>query len=170
MHIKPRITKDWGHVIVESPHSQEYVNAIKYCIHKQYRSFESLSRVWKVDARYFECMVTLVKAYFGSFIDSTGGVSSQQATDWKERWEVFKTMEHTRQTHEQQSGWNPRTRKSTSHGPFGVLYVTPNAPKEVIKAAYRVLAQLYHPDRGGDTALMQQLNAAYDELKQRGSV
>ena len=35
---------------------------------------------------------------------------------------------------------------------------------EELKAAYRKLAQIHHPDRGGDTATMQAINAAYDEL------
>lgn len=33
-----------------------------------------------------------------------------------------------------------------------------------LKAAYRKLAMQYHPDRGGDTATMQQINAQHDEL------
>lgn len=32
-----------------------------------------------------------------------------------------------------------------------------------IKALYRELAQKHHPDHGGDTATMQQVNAAYTE-------
>ena len=33
-----------------------------------------------------------------------------------------------------------------------------------LKAAYRRLVMQHHPDRGGDTATMQQINAEYDEL------
>ena len=33
-----------------------------------------------------------------------------------------------------------------------------------LKAQYRKLAMKYHPDRGGDTATMQQINAEHDRL------
>lgn len=36
-----------------------------------------------------------------------------------------------------------------------------------LKAAYRRLSMKYHPDRGGDTATMQEINAEHDELFER---
>ncbi len=47
---------------------------------------------------------------------------------------------------------------------YAALHLLPSAPPEVVKAAYRVLAQLHHPDKGGDTATMQILNEAYRQL------
>jgi hypothetical protein len=38
------------------------------------------------------------------------------------------------------------------------------APREVARAAYRALALLYHPDRGGDTRTMQRINAAWEAI------
>lgn len=35
---------------------------------------------------------------------------------------------------------------------------------DALKKAYRELAMIHHPDRGGDTATMQALNAEYDEM------
>jgi len=35
-----------------------------------------------------------------------------------------------------------------------------------LKSAYRKLAMRYHPDRGGDTATMQAINAEYEQLFQ----
>ena len=35
---------------------------------------------------------------------------------------------------------------------------------EELKAQYKQLAKKHHPDRGGDTAIMQAINAEYDEL------
>jgi hypothetical protein len=49
-------------------------------------------------------------------------------------------------------------------GPWGTLFLVPGAPPEVVKAVYRALAQLYHPDRGGDAARMAAVNAAVAEL------
>jgi curved DNA-binding protein CbpA len=58
-----------------------------------------------------------------------------------------------------------------SHGPghqttdaYAVLHLLPTAPPELIKAAYRCLAMIHHPDRGGDTEAMQRINSAYAGL------
>ncbi len=47
------------------------------------------------------------------------------------------------------------------------LFVIPAAPPEVVKAAYRALSKLYHPDRGGDGAAMQRINEAYSQIESR---
>ena len=49
--------------------------------------------------------------------------------------------------------------------PYAVLWLRPGAPWAVIKAAYRGLASIHHPDKGGDGTTMQQLNAAYAILR-----
>lgn len=51
---------------------------------------------------------------------------------------------------------------------YEVLGVTPDAPEEVIRAAYRALAGKYHPDRNtGDSdaeSKLKRLNAAFQVL------
>jgi hypothetical protein len=51
--------------------------------------------------------------------------------------------------------------------PFKELFLLPSAPVEVVKAAYRALATLHHPDHGGDAERMKAINAAYSEATQR---
>lgn len=46
-------------------------------------------------------------------------------------------------------------------GAFTTLYLLPSAPLPVIKAAYRALASLHHPDHGGAHDLMLRINSAY---------
>ncbi len=50
---------------------------------------------------------------------------------------------------------------------FEALHLCSSAPPEVVKAAYRALAQKHHPDHQGDTATMQRLNQAYDLLSKQ---
>lgn len=47
---------------------------------------------------------------------------------------------------------------------YKVLQVDPEASVEVIRAAYRVLAGVNHPDRGGSPDAMARLNLAWNAL------
>lgn len=47
---------------------------------------------------------------------------------------------------------------------YKILGVSKNSSQEEIKSAYRRLASKHHPDKGGDTALFQKIQAAYDTL------
>lgn len=49
---------------------------------------------------------------------------------------------------------------------YATLHLLPTAPLELVKAAYRCLARINHPDVGGDTRSMQQLNIAYAYITQ----
>jgi curved DNA-binding protein len=48
--------------------------------------------------------------------------------------------------------------------PYEILGVAKTATPEEIKKTYRKLAAQHHPDRGGDTAKFQEIQAAYDTL------
>ena len=54
--------------------------------------------------------------------------------------------------------------------PFAVLGVPPDAPPDVLAAAYRRAAKRWHPDRGGKGSAqrMAEVNAAYDLLRDGG--
>lgn len=47
-----------------------------------------------------------------------------------------------------------------------VLGVEPGASRDAIVGAYLELARRYHPDRGGPTAVMSEINVAYNEALQ----
>lgn len=62
----------------------------------------------------------------------------------------------------------PRAGATSGEGnSYATLHLLPTAPKELVDAAYRCLARLYHPDTGGNTTKMQALNLAYEHLKQQ---
>ncbi len=50
--------------------------------------------------------------------------------------------------------------------PFATLHLLPSAPPELVKAAYKTLARIYHPDMRGDSAKMIEINRAYETLTQ----
>jgi hypothetical protein len=50
--------------------------------------------------------------------------------------------------------------------PFQTLYLLPNAPPEVIKAAYKALAKIHHPDARGNSEKMVAINRAFEIITQ----
>ena len=51
--------------------------------------------------------------------------------------------------------------------PYQILKVHPNAQLEDIKKAYRNLVKIHHPDKGGDSAIMREINSAWEILKKK---
>jgi hypothetical protein len=59
----------------------------------------------------------------------------------------------------------PARPKPKAVDPYVTLHLLPSAPPEVVKAAYKALATLHHPDKpGGDGERMRVINAAYRRL------
>ena len=51
--------------------------------------------------------------------------------------------------------------------PYHILKVHPSANLEEIKKAYRKLVKIHHPDKGGDSAVMLEVNSAWEILKKK---
>ena len=51
--------------------------------------------------------------------------------------------------------------------PYQILKVNPSAKLEEIKKAYRKLVKIHHPDKGGDSAVMLEINSAWEILKKK---
>jgi hypothetical protein len=49
--------------------------------------------------------------------------------------------------------------------PHEVLSLLPSAPWEVVRAAYKALAQIHHPDHGGDAERFIEIHSAYETLR-----
>jgi hypothetical protein len=48
---------------------------------------------------------------------------------------------------------------------YAVLYLTPDAPFEIVKLVWKKLITLYHPDKGGDVKKAAAINAAYQQIE-----
>lgn len=77
---------------------------------------------------------------------------------------VIYERHHRRHRCESNAKPPPTGPRQTATGYHATLYVLPNAPKEVIRAAYRALAAIHHPDVGGDSERMIEINHAYAAL------
>ena len=51
--------------------------------------------------------------------------------------------------------------------PYQILKVHPSAKLEEIKKAYRKLVKIHHPDAGGDSAVMLEVNSAWEIIKKK---
>ena len=60
--------------------------------------------------------------------------------------------------------WTPPPPKPKAVDPYVTLHLLPSAPPELIRAAFKCLAQIHHPDKGGETEVMQRINDAYRRL------
>ena len=54
-----------------------------------------------------------------------------------------------------------------SKDPYEILKVHPSAKLEEIKKAYRKLVKIHHPDKGGDSEIMLEINSAWEILKKQ---
>jgi hypothetical protein len=77
----------------------------------------------------------------------------------KKRWSALHRRDRCANAEKFAEGGN------VADGPYAVLHLLPDAPHEVVKAAYRALAMKYHPDKpDGDDAKMRELNDAVAEI------
>jgi len=59
----------------------------------------------------------------------------------------------------------PRPPRSKALDPHATLWLLPGAPPELVRAAFKCLATIYHPDKPtGDEEKMKELNSAYRRL------
>lgn len=151
---KPYIRLSLGKLSVETPYNHSWVNAIKFCVPPSRREWVSHQGVWLFDLRYYDAVRTITECMFGSgIIDAVGQKLEHQDVEWLDKWQQY------------QNGYTPPPPRPKGDGPYDVLFVKPDAPMIVIQAAYRALANKYHPDKGGDEAKMQELTGAMNKIK-----
>jgi len=47
---------------------------------------------------------------------------------------------------------------------YAILHLLPGAPLEVVRASYKALSKIHHPDHGGDGEVMTRVNVAYKAI------
>ncbi len=150
-----------GHIDVEAQGNMLWVSAIRKFVPPSSRSYER--PVWTFNPRYYHCVLTITKHYFSNIIDQVGTVSEPQANEWKRGWAEWLEVDELEGVRE------PVGVVRHQSTPHARLHLTSDAPPEVVDAAYRALAKIHHPDRGGNQELMKAINVAYDQIKNVGN-
>lgn len=97
--------------------------------------------------------------------------------DAREKYRKKQREQYNRRNKAYENNWYNEYKKNERHynktnksgngshsGPHSKLYLLNNAPIEVVKAAYRALSLLHHPDHGGDEERMKEINNALDKI------
>jgi len=140
-------------IYLYTPYDAGFVSELKDLVPHDLRVWERDDKRWYVFESYADQAIRLAQHYWPA-LDLSEYQSSAYGSGQGQRQS---------QGSRQQATWS--NNGATDHD---ALYVKSNAPKEVIAAAYKALARLYHPDAGGDAAKMQAVNLAYERLKKAG--
>jgi hypothetical protein len=121
-------------------YNAELIADLKKYIHYRQRKWVPEKLQWWFHDDVIEAVVDIVEHYFGRVHHAEG--------------------EQKRQTEPEESALPPGRAAA-----YRALYLTPDAPADRVKAAYRTLCKIHHPDAGGSNGAMQKLNAAYERIK-----
>jgi hypothetical protein len=136
------------------PYSQRFSNFIRFGIKSaSERKFSSITRRWSIHIKQLPFILDYAKRNF-EHIDYSSLPADLQ----------IKIVQLLKKETSEISF-------STSiDNPHSVLFVSKDAPWEVIKAAYKALALKHHPDVSGDSDKFKEINNAFLSLKSHFSV
>jgi len=145
------ITKasDGAHSVRLSSHDtyifKMMIEALKGYIPACNRVYVPERKTWRVDGYAHDCLqgwVDYCRSTFDARIEWLGEVDPDPEAEWTP----------------------PPPPRPKPVDPYTALHLLPSAPAELIKAAYRTLAQIHHSDHGGSEETMKRLNEAYGKL------
>lgn len=120
-----------------TPYNSDFVDAIKLQVPPSHREWSPGTKTWFVRSPYDTTATRILSFYFPGA--EVGGKPAERP--------LFSPPDQCR-----------------CDADHRALFVCQNAPDEVVKAAYRALAKLNHPDAGGDHSRMQIINIAYERI------
>lgn len=152
-----------------------FVSDIKTVVPPEHRHWDADEKVWYVGQNYASEAIRLSRKYW-PYLDTTrydqrtnGGYDPftrrSQSRQRGYQWASFNFGGQS-----SGAGWSQSPPPSTGHPALAKMHLLPTAPPEVVKAVFRALAMLYHPDKGGSAEQMRELNEAYDQLRKAGKV
>lgn len=134
-----------------APYDASFIEDFKILVPWRERNWDPDRKVWFVETRWLFEVLDLMDTFFS--------------------WVMFNMDDQTLTGHtvKQRAQYTPPKPPPgpSVPEPYRILMVAPTAPPEVIKAAYRALCQMRHPDRGGTHEEMVTLNRAFEEISQK---
>lgn len=120
------------------------MNFLKYGIKLTLRNYDSTTRAWLVYWTQLRLVVEAARRFY-------------TRVDWSTlpgEWQMLI------------AGAQPVVELTPPmENPYAILYVTEDAPLEVVKAAYKALVSIHHPDAGGSEEAMCKLNEAFSTIR-----
>lgn len=158
-----------GTIRVEVPRNDQWASALRFMVPTSARTWHQNEKIWTIEDRYYRVVREITAHYFPSLRDLTLYEKIPSAPrGWQSKWNRWLSSDDAGPGQKDEGGGTA----PASSGPYAVLCVTPDAPPEVIKASYKALSKIFHPDKGdnGDEERMAEINSAMDELKGAGIV
>jgi hypothetical protein len=123
---------------VEFPFDRDVVDSIKSIVPAHSRQYDPDEKCWYISPAYRDVIQEVLEAVF-----------------------IDVEMDSERTT------YTPPPSDRAPRTEYTVLHLLPSAPPELVESAYRCLSLLHHPDAGGTTSTMQELNAAVATIRRR---
>ncbi len=145
---------DGAHAVRLSSHDtytfKMMIEALKDYVPACHRVYVPDRKTWRVDAYAHDCLqgwLAYARATFNAQVQWIGG---EAYADPEAEWTPPPP---------------PRPPRSKALDPHATLWLLPGAPPELVRAAFKCLATIYHPDKPtGDEEKMKELNSAYRRL------
>lgn len=135
------------------PYDKRLSEFVRYGVKPlSYRKFDEATKRWAVHFSKLAAVVRFAKGYYDS-VDYRSLPEELQ----------IRLVAELQGKAAQEPAQEPRGR-ATSSDPHSVLHLLPSAPLEVIKAAYRAMASITHPDHGGSSEEFRKIQEAYEAL------
>jgi hypothetical protein len=132
-----RMTRIWdGSHRVTFPFDRDVVEGIKNIVPVHSRTYDPDEKAWYIAPAYFVPVRNLLTATF-------------MQVEMDADREPFTPPPSDRA---------PRTE-------YTILHLLPSAPPELVESAYKCLSRMHHPDAGGTTTTMQELNSAVATIR-----
>lgn len=154
-----------GTLILNVPFSLGVMGWIRKNIPSHERQFDRIEKTWIfLNPSHFNLVRKAMDAYFPKAQEEED--ARQKTRDDKQK----RKEEGERRTAGggYKNAYDPPANTYGTADMHATLFLRKEAPDDVVKAVYRILAVKYHPDRNKDedtTLKMQELNAAYDKIK-----
>jgi hypothetical protein len=124
---------------ISSPYGGDFLTDLKAAVPPFARTWNAEEKHWRIAKAWAGIAVRVTKQYF-TVMEAGKEHARSQAPPWCDCAHYDPTSAHS------------------------ALHLLPSAPPELIKVAYRCLAQPRHPDHGGDPETMKRINRADGEL------